>query len=158
MNTKDVKDIKITNTDTKKVISNNETLWKKVELLKPDYEFFDSEIGKNSNWADSILGDWWLRQFVGQNVVYVRHYIIQNKNKLGRNVDYIYTMVPTTRDANGYGFYFYGPEPNSIEKSENIVFPMNGYNDNTYKTYVFVCNNKYSEEFKQKLIDFANSL
>ncbi len=54
MDNKNVKDIKIGNNNILKIMSNNNVLWQK--LLKPDYEFYDSEIGNNSNWAQNDLG------------------------------------------------------------------------------------------------------
>lgn len=157
MNTQDYKDIKIVGVNTQKVMANNEVWWEQNNLLKPDYEFYDSEIGKNSNWSKHKTGYWYLNKFTGQYVVFIRHYIIQNKNKLGKFVANMYIGVSATGDENGYGFYFYTEESYLMAKSEDILFPENP-NDNTYKTYVFVCSKEYSAEYEQKLIEFANSL
>lgn len=154
MDTKDVKDIKIVGADTQRVMANNEVWWS--GTLKPDYEFYDSEIGKNSNWSKHKSGYWYLNKFTGQYVVYVRHYILQNKNKLGKLVADMYISMPAAGSGD-YGFYFYTEESYLMAKSEDILFPENP-NDNTYKTYVFVCSKEYSAEYEQKLKDFANSL
>lgn len=157
MKAQDYKDIKIVGADTQKVMAKNEVWWEQNSLLKPDYEFYDSEIGNNSNWSKHKTGHWYLNKFTGQYVVYVRHYIIQNKNKLGKFIANVYVGIPTNGDYNGYGFYMYVEESYLIAKSEDILFPLNP-SDNTYKTYVFKCTNEYSEKFKKQLEDFANSL
>lgn len=156
MDTKDVKNIKIIGTDTQKVMANNEVWWKKIELLKPDYEFYDSEIGKNSNWSKNNLGYWYLSKFKGQTIAYLRNHKVNMHNKIGKDLHGQAIWMPSTGFVGDYGCYFYS-DIFGVAKSEAILF-KNSYNDNTYKNYVFICPEKYNEEFAQKLEDFANSL
>lgn len=156
MKAQDYKDIKIANADTVKVMTNNEVWWEKNSLLKPDYEFYDSEIGKNSNWSKHKLGYWYLNKFEGQYVVYVRYYELQNKNKLHKLVGGQAISMPVMDTTNGYSFFHYSEATYLMGKSEMWLFPT--YEDNTYKTYVFKCTNEYSEKFEKQLENFANSL
>lgn len=154
MDTREIKNIKIVGADIQRVMVHNEVWWGGV--LKPDYEFYDSEIGKNSNWSKDKSGYWYLSKFKGQHVVFVRHNELQRKNALCRTVANLYIKMPISDDYNGYTFYEYSTETYLILTSELWLFPA--YEDNTYKTYVFKCTNKYSEQFHEQLEDFANSL
>lgn len=156
MDTKDVKDIKIIGTDTQKVMANNEVWWKKIELLKPDYEFYDSEIGRNSNWSKNDLGYWYLSKFKGQTIAYLRSYKVNMHNKIGRYFHGNVLWMNSRKFVGDYDLQYYS-ETLGILKSEELLF-KESYNDNTYKTYVFKCPDKYSAEYEQKLKDFANSL
>ena len=154
MNSKNVKDIKIGNNNILKIMSNNNVLWQK--LLKPDYEFYDSEIGNNSNWAQNNLGYWYLSKFEGQYVVYVR-YVSDNNNHLcvridEHNWDDFFEGLGETK----YYPIFFNPEI-GVCKSEWLAF-KNKSNDNTYKTYVFICSKEYNAMFDSQLQYFIQSL
>lgn len=156
MDTKDIKDIKIVGDDTQRVMANNEVWWKKIELLKPDYEFYDSEIGKNSNWSKRSDGYWYLGKFKGQHIAYIRHYKINSNNKIGIYKSGNILRLNSFGFVGDYGCYFYS-DIFGVVKSEEVFF-QGSYNDNTYKNYVFICPDKYSAKYEQKLKDFANSL
>lgn len=156
MKAQDYKDIKISNVDTVKIMANNEVWWEQNSLFKPDYEFYDSEIGKNSNWSKHKSGYWYLNKFEGQYIVYVRHCILQGKNHLGKFIAGLNIKIPVTDIINDYSFLSYSKDPYDIRKSEDYL--LENYNDNNYKTYVFKCPSDYNEDFEQKLKDFANSL
>lgn len=156
MNTKDVKDIKIVGADTQRVMSNNEVWWEKNSLLKPDYEFYDSEIGKNSNWSKNDSGYWYLSKFKGQTIAYLRNYKVNMHNKIGKYAFDNVLWMQSTGFVGDYSLQFYS-KTLGVVKSEEVFF-KESYDDNTYKNYVFVCPNKYEAEFEQKIKDFANSL
>lgn len=154
METKSIKNIKFGGSEINRVMGNNEILWG--GSLKPVYEFYDSEIGKNSNWSKEEHNCWYLSKFTGQYIVYLRKVSLQNANPIKTTVvDYIVDLA-TIEAVNDYGRYVFS-NLYGVKKSEKLVFEHGG-SDNTYKTYVFKCPDKYNEEFYKKLEDFANSL
>lgn len=154
MDNKNLKDIKIGNNNILKIMSNNSVLWQK--LLKPDYEFYDSEIGNNSNWAQNNLGYWYLSKFEGQYVVYVR-YVSDNNNHLFVRVDeHNWYDFLESIDEPQYGPIVFDPEL-GVYKSEWLAF-KNKDNDNTHKTYVFICPKEYNAMFNSQLQYFTQSL
>ena len=161
MDNKNVKDIKIGNNNILKIMSNNNVLWQK--LLKPDYEFYDSEIGNNSNWAQNDLGYWYLSKFEGQYIVYVRYPSGNNSHLCVGADEYnwydIYESIlgiHGTTDESQYIPMFFDPEL-GIYNSERLAFKNKG-NDNTYKTYVFICPKEYNAMFDSQLQYFIQSL
>lgn len=154
MDTKDVKQIKIVGADTQRVMANNEVWWS--DSLKPDYEFYDSEIGKNSNWSKRSDGYYYLNKFKGEIVVFIRKYDLYKINKMYTDVaGMILETFHLSQYVNGFLIFCYS-DSYRTKTCENYLFKEG--RDNTYKTYVFKCPNKYEEEFAQKLEDFANSL
>lgn len=154
MDNKNIKNIKIGNNNILKIMSNNSVLWQK--LLKPDYEFYDSEIGNNSNWARGESNYWYLSKFEGQYVVYVRHAAINNKNKI-----YMLwaggALNGTISDSiSGYFDVLYDNDF-GVLMSNNLLF-QSAYEDNTYKTYVFICPKEYNTMFDSQLQYFIQSL
>lgn len=156
MDTKDVKDIKIVGADTQRVMANNEVWWKKIELLKPDYEFYDSEIGKNSNWSKNNLGYWYLSKFKGQTIAYLRNYKVNMHNKIGKEFHGQALWMNSIGFVGDYSLQFYS-DLLGVVKSEEVFF-KDSYDDNTYRNYVFICPDKYEAEFEKKIEDFAKSL
>lgn len=157
MNTKDVKGIKIVGADTRRVMSNNEVWWEKNSLLKPDYEFYDSEIGKNSNWSRRSDGYYYLNKFKGEKVVFVRYKIVNQTNTFALNVGGTVLNNPWVfmDEVNDYIIFMFA---DGYENHNCEDYLLKENNDNTYKSYVLKCPEKYDEEFAQKLKDFANSL
>ena len=154
MDNKNVKDIKIGNNNILKIMSNNNVLWQK--LLKPDYEFYDSEIGNNSNWAQNDLGYWYLSKFEGQYVVYVR-YVNDNSNYISFEAyENNWIDVQEIESGPAYTTIIFDLDFD-VYKSEKLVFKNKG-NDNTYKTYVFICPKEYNAMFASQLQYFIQSL
>lgn len=154
MDTKSIKNIKFGGSEINRVMSNNEILWS--GSLKPVYEFYDSEIGKNSNWSKGEHNCWYLSKFKGQYIVYLRKVSLNKDNPIGIIVADFFVPLPAIDAVNDYGRFVF-LDILEIKKSEQIVFEHEGSN-NTYKNYVFICPEKYNEDFEQKLKDFSNSL